>query len=189
MPLVAQNAPPSTLADVIGQVADAFGEMGNATPIQVGKAYLESFGLGAPPKVLFVPDQRGSIGPARELGAAARITHGCDVYVRGEESGDDIERFRAAYTLAGIVISCISVAGGVFGGPFEDASPTDVDAHGAELRFSFTYARDVWHSAARWALDPATADTSGAVPAPPPGEIGEIGEITVTVTPTEEEAP
>lgn len=188
MTLVRQNAPPSTLADVIGQVKDAFGAMGDATPIEVGAKFLEDLGVGSAPRVVFVPEAKGKIGAPQEMGGPASIAHGCDIYVRGAESGDDIERFRAAYALGDKVISCVATAapGRIEWGSYEDGSPTDADAFGAELLLSFSYTRDVWHSPPRWGLSAATADSAAAQPAVPPGGPGTIDSIDVTTEPVEE---
>lgn len=190
MPALApQNAAPSTLADVLRQVIGAFQEMGNATPILVGRKYLEDFGVGAPPRVLFAPEPAGKVRGPVEMGSAASIVHSCDVFIRGAESGDDVGRFDKAYELADLVIGCLSVAasGRIEWGAYADSSPTDVDAYGAEVALRFTYARDVRHSPLRWALDPATADGSTATPRPPPGQAGTIDSVEVTVEPEEDE--
>lgn len=187
MTLVAVGySPPSTLADVIGQVRDAFQDMGDATPIMIGKQYLEQ-GVGSAPRVVFVPEPRGRIGPPQELGNAASVTHSCDVAVRGQESGDDLERFKQAYAIGDRVIDLIKTAatGRIEWGDFGDGSPTDADAYGAEVAFSFTYTRDVPHDAERWALDPATADDAAAVPLVPPGEPASDMSLEVTVEPQE----
>lgn len=190
MPLVEQGfALPSTLADLIGQVKDAFDAMGDATPIMVGRQYLRP-GAGSAPRVVFVPEQGGRLGDPQELGSAASNSHGCEVRVRAPESGDDIERYRAAYLLGDRVVDCIATAGT---GRIEwrnyedrDESPVDVDAgFGAGVAFSFVYTRDVRHDPTRWALPPATDDTSAAVPLVPPGEPADGVEPTFTVVPTE----
>lgn len=186
MPLVAQNSAPSTLATVIGQVVDAFAAMGNATPILVGKRYLRD-GVGQDPRVVFVPEPSGQVRPGYELGRAARVVHSCDVFIRGRESGDDLGRFDEAYALADLVIACLATAasGRIEWGEYAEDSPTEEDAYGADVALSFTYARDVAHNAARWALPAATEDTTPAGPLVPPGEAGEVEGVTVTTTPLE----
>jgi len=143
--------PPSTLIDVIGQVVDAFKVFGDATPIKVGKNYLDQ-GPGSSPRAIFVPDSAGRVGPPREMGNAASVSHGCTVYVRAKESGDDLTRFRQAYKLADIVIDLIGTAatGRIEWGTYADGSPTDVDAYGAEIVLSFSFRRDVLHYSRRW---------------------------------------
>lgn len=188
MSIAPQKAPPSTLADVIGQVIDAFSAMGDPTPILVGKAYLDR--VGSPDaRVLFVPETKGKIDAAYEMGGPASITHGCDIYVRGAESGDDIERFRSAYALADRVVSVLAAAasGRIEWGTHEDESPTDVDAFGAELVLSFSYTRDVWHDTTRWELPAADASAASAQPAIPPGVPGTIDSIDVTTEPVDPE--
>jgi hypothetical protein len=186
-PIAVQSAAPSTLADVIGQVVDAFGEMGDATPIQVGKHYLENFGVGAAKRILFVPDVGGRLGAAAELGSVCSVVHGCRVYVRSTESGDDLERLRDVYALTDKVLSCLSVActGRLELGAYAESSPTGTDGPGAEVSFAFLYGRDVRHAPARWGLDPATADTSAPVPRPPPGAEGVVDAIEITTVPVE----
>jgi len=184
--LEVEYAAPSNLAVVIGQVRDAFEEMGNATPIMIGKQYLEN--VGAAPRVLFVPEPNGKIGPAIELGNAVSVTHSCDVYIRAEPIADDLERFARAYELSDLVIDCIQTAatGRVEWSDYSDTSPTDTDDTGADIALSFTYQRDVPHSAIRRALAPAGADISGARPALPPGDPGTVESIDVTTEPEED---
>ncbi len=182
------HANPSTLTTVIGQVKDAFEAMGNATPILIGKKYLDDFGVGSAPRVLFVPEAGGGkVGPPIEMGNAASVIHSCNVFVRAEESGDDVGRFDRAYALGDLVIDCIHTAapGRVEFGSFEDDSPTDADAYGADLAFSFLYARDVRHDTARWSLPAADDDTSAVQPAIPPGQPGTVDSVDVTVDPVE----
>lgn len=182
MPAIAPHrAAPSTLADVIGQIVEAFDAMGDATPIMVGRQYLENFGVGSPPRVLFVPEPAGKVTSAIEMGCVCAIEHSCSVYVRAAESGEDLQRFRNAYALADKVLACLAVAasGRWAGGAYADSSPDGDDGYGAEVTFSFTYKRDVRASAARWALPPAAADTSDAVQQPPSGYVaGASGPTT-----------
>jgi hypothetical protein len=176
------NAAPSTLATMIGQVKDAFDAMGDATPIMVGARYLTE-GVGSPPRVVFVPEDRpGKLLPPLKMGNAARMVHACSVYVRAAESGEDIERLSQAYALADLVIDCIETAGTgrIEWSEVTNDCPTDVDAFGAGLKFSFTFARDIWHSAARAALPPADDIPTAQQPHPPPG----IAAAGVSVTPT-----
>lgn len=179
--------PPSTLTDVLRQVEEALALMANATPMMVGKKYLEDFGVGAAPRILFAPEPRGNIGRPREMGNACSVTHSCTVYVRGAEGGDDITRFDNAYALADVALDLIITAGTgcIEWGEFSDSSPANVDAYGADVTFTFTYQRDVRHSATRWTLPAAASNTLAPEPAPPPGEAsGDPPTFTVTVTPT-----
>jgi len=187
MPLIAaNNAAPSTLADVIQQVKEAFALVGDATPIMIGKKYLDE-GVGNPPRVVFVPEASGKVGPPIEMGSACSITHACDVFVRGVESGDDVARFNAAYVIGDRVLGflAIAAAGRIEFGDYGDGSPTDSDAFGAELTLSFKYSRDVRHDARRWALAPASPDTSPFPAIPPQGELADQVELEVSADPQE----
>jgi hypothetical protein len=187
--IAAQFANPSTLGDLIYQVKQAFSKMGDATPILVGKAYLTTnkegqTGIGNPPRVVFAPEAlsgSGKIQPPQEMGKAASMVHSCIVYVRAKESGDDIDRWKAVYSLADRVIDCIQVAGTgrVEWLSLDSGSPIDSDGFGAELVFGFTYRRDIHHDAARWALPAADADDDAQKPHPPPG----IPATSVTIDP------
>ena len=183
MTLAADNAAPSTLADVIGQVVDAFASMGNATPIMVGGEYLER-GAGVAPRVLFVPETGGKVGPGRELGRAASISHGCEVYIKGEELADDLARLRATYALGDLVISCIQTAapGRIEWAQYVDNEPTSA---AGELKLSFSYTRDVAHNVARWSLPAASADVSPKQVGLPPGVPGQVTSVAVTTEPEE----
>ena len=184
MPLVAQPGQPSTLAVVIQQVIDAFAELGDATPIMVGRHYLEHFGAGFGPRVLFVPEAgAGRVDKPINLGNAASVVHSCDVYVRGPENGTDVGRFDAVYYLADLVINAIITAapGRIEWGALRDDSPVNVDMLGAGLVFSFTYARDVTHAPqpagrGRWNLAAAAA-SSAAMRSMLPSNRGGLGAL------------
>lgn len=186
-PIVDQQTRPSTLIDLITQVKQAFSLMGDATPILVGKAYKDQRGAGSPPRVVFVPDSgAGKIEGPYEMGNAARMTHTCEVSVRAKESGDDFDRFKAAYALFDLVIDCLvtGAPGRIEWTGFTDTSPANNDAgYGVELTATFGYKRDVWHSAKRWALPSAGSDTSAPVAHPPPGTQPAGVIIIPTVTP------
>ncbi len=197
-PLPKQNGAPSNLATVLLQISQAFSAMADGTPVMVGKHYLEHNGAGSDPRVLFVPEPgAGKIGPPHEMGNAASMTHACDVYVRAGETQDDISRFSASYDLADIVISCISSAGTgrLSWGAMVDNSPvTAPSGFGAELKFSFTFTRDIRHGA-RGRLPSATASNAPVSLQPPdnregsgaePGENAPVTDLTPTVTPVEE---
>lgn len=187
--IAVQQANPSTLADLIFQVKQAFSKMGDATPILVGKAYRAKnkegeINIGSAPSIVFAPEAlpgSGKIEAPQEMGNAASMTHSCIVYVRAQESGDDIERWKRAYLLADRVIDCIQVAGTgrVTWLTLDDDSPIDSDGFGAELVFGFEYRRDIYHDPKRWALPPADADASAQKPHPPPG----IPADSVTIDP------
>lgn len=162
MPPVATNAAPSTLEDVIGQCRDAFRAEGNPIDFLIGEGHLEGFGVGKPPRVIFIPDKKGKLGPPIEMGGAASMFHGCDVAVRAAESGDDLSRLGAVQRLADLVIAHVSVAttGRVTWEDIGEDSPLKTDAYGADMAFRFTYRRDIRHEAKRWALAAAVVDTS-----------------------------
>lgn len=191
--IAVQVARPSTLGDLIVQVKQAFSKMGDNTPIMVGKGYRtknkeSQTNIGSAPRVVFAPEAlpgSGKIEPPQEMGKAASMVHSCVVYVRAKESGDDLERWRATYALADRVISCIQVAGTgrVEWLTLEDGSPIDSDGFGAELAFGFTFRRDIWHDAARWALPPADASDTTLKPHPPPGQPADSVVIAPTTTP------
>ncbi len=113
--------------------------------------------------------------------------HSCEVFVRGAETGDDIERFKNAYALLKKVMGCLAVAatGRIEWGSFEDDSPTAEDAFGADLAFDFRFTSAVRHDARRLALAPAAADTSPVSPAVPPGTPGTVNALDVSVVPKE----
>jgi hypothetical protein len=172
----------STLGDLIDQVRRAFDAIGNPVAVMVGKQYLEN-GEGSGFRVVFVPEKRGRIGNPIYMGDCASMTHGCEVHVRAPETGDDIQRFRNACTLAHQTISLIQTAGTgrIEWGELEDGSPLDVDSVGAELVFGFLYTQPIFHDPLRFALPSATIDTSLPVPQPPPGVFASGGTVTVTV--------
>jgi hypothetical protein len=106
--------------------------------------------------------------------------------VRAKESGDDIERLKAVYTLADRVIGCIQVAGTgrVTWLTLDDGSPIDSDGFGTELALGFTFQRDIPHDPVRWSLPAADADTSADKAQPPPGTpAGSVTIDPVTTTP------
>ncbi len=185
------TTPTSPLSDVIRCVRDIFGAIGDATPIMTGKHYLEDFGTGSAPRVLFVPDPRGKWGdPPTGTGGSGYVSgvaHGCTVYVRGAEDGTDEGRFDNAYALADLVQNALlrAARGRVVGEDFGDNSPAGVDAYGADIAFSFTYARGVQRSAVIWALPATPIAKSPPDPMKPPGTYPSTSiETDVTVTPT-----
>jgi hypothetical protein len=163
MTLKVSHAKPSTLADVLRQVTQAFDAFGDATPILVGRKYLEDFGAGSGPRVVFVPERSGgAMGDPQFMGDAASMQHSCEVYVRAAESGDDLDRLAATYALSDLVTDCIETAapGRITWGRLDDDSPVDVDVFGAGLKWTFFYERAILHDARRWSIPAATTDTS-----------------------------
>lgn len=184
MPIVTTNQPTSTLATVLGRVVDLFQAAADATPIQVGKQYLESFGVGSAPRVLFVPEVVGQMGDPLELGEEASTTHGCDVYLRAIESADDIERLAATYDLHNRVVSALKRAGG---GrlKFRNYDVQNQSTYAADLVFSFTYERGHTKDAAIYGVTRVATDTSASgVANPPPGIPAVTVDYTLTTTPS-----
>lgn len=177
MTIEKQNSAPSNLIDVIGQCKEALDAMGIADPVMIGKQYMSKSGampIGSAPRIVFVPEfgGGGAISAPREMGNAASMIHSCTVYVRGRESGTDLERFAEAYAIGDLAIDLIKTAapGRIeWAGEMGDSSPTDSDAYGAEVKFTFLYRRDVQHSAARWGLARPLSDLAAQHPQPPPG--------------------
>lgn len=138
----------STLADVLRYIEQCFRVTGSNVPILVGKQYLEQFGVGSPPRILFVPEADGGrIAEPFAAGSAASYVHSCEVYVRAKPGTDDINRFTELYKLADKVIGAIALActGKVTWGTLKDDSPLKTDTLGVGTGFSFTYQRDVAH--------------------------------------------
>lgn len=167
-PIVPDNAKPSTLSAVLRQVRDAFDAMGDATIVQVGAQFREGFGVGGPFRVLFVPETKGSVDDPIEMGNAASLRHGCDLYLRAEiETSDDVSRFDPVVDLAALVIDLIHTAapGRITWGTCDDDSPVNTDTGmGAGLAIHFEYRHDVRHDARRWVAGIITA--SGPKPGP-----------------------
>ena len=188
MAIATQNAAPSNLAQVVRCVRDIFEASGDATPIMVGDHYLESFGVGAPPRILFVMEPRseeGSIEPPIQQGRAASWIHRCDVYVRASAEIDDVDRFDVAYQLTDKTISAIKRAGTgrVEFGKVSDDSPTRTGAFGAGFAFGFSYRRDIEHNESVMRVQSAALDTSERRPVAPPGVVdrGVTANIIMTV--------
>lgn len=184
MPIVTTNQPTSTLATVLGRVYDLFQEAADATPIMVGKQYLEDFGVGAAPRVLFVPEVVGQMGDPLELGEEASTMHGCDVYVRAVEVADDIDRLAATYALHNRVVSALKRAGG---GrlKFKNYDVQNQSTYGADLVFSFTYERGHTKDAAIYGVARVAPNTApSGVANPPPGIPAVTVDYTLTTTPS-----
>lgn len=182
-----QSMPVSTLSDVIRLVQHVFSILGDGTPIMVGEQYLRETGPGSAPRVVFVPEDRGSFDAALKLnsGYIASWTHVCKVTVRGAEPGDDPGRFEPAYLLAARVTTILKNLdpGHVKLAPGNprDNSPLNVDGPGADIVFQFAYSTNI-------AQDPAvlraiaTAMTSVSPPNPdqPGGDSGQTLAVAVT---------
>lgn len=148
MPTVAPNV--STLTDLLRLTERVFSLLGDGTPILIGAQYEHETGPGSAPRVLFIADDTGALGPPTKLNAGylASWSHGCRVRVRGAEAGDDAGRLEAAVRLAGRVMGVLKALdpGHVVlapGGP-KDSSPLRVDgAPGAEISFAFVYTTNI----------------------------------------------
>lgn len=202
MALEKQNAAPSTLIDVLGRVRDAFDGVGDATLVQIGAQYIDQFGVGHGPKVLFVPEPPsggGALTGGGRFGSAAKQVHACDVYVRAdEETSDDLERFALLYKLSDRVVSFVEEAatGRLAWGACSDTSPLKVSSSlGCGLGYSFTYERDIEHDAKLWrgplrditgAIIPTPlstpSDTSRPILPTSPAAIEGTADLTLTVT-------
>jgi hypothetical protein len=188
-------ARPSTLAGVVRMVKEIFDSAGDATPILVGKRYVDQTPIGRVPRIVFVPDEPGrggKVGAPIEMGNAASVTHACQARCRGREDGDDITRYDAAYLLADKVVTAIrrAATGRLEFGPYEDTSPTDVDAYGAEISFRFLYERDVPHTPEVVGVAAAPEASDEPVPSGMEhGERGTVDELSVVVTPEDEAIP
>jgi hypothetical protein len=155
------NAKPVTLSAVLRQVRDVFDRIGDATILQVGEDFRARFGVGNGPRVLFVPEVRGSVGDAIEMGNPAAMSHGCDLYIRADiESRDDFTRHDVVCDLADLVIDLVQTAGAgrITWGKCEDDSPVKTDTGmGTGLALHFEFRRDIRHNPLRWAAEIVTA--------------------------------
>lgn len=142
---MAGQAQVSTLDDVLQRVRDVFQIMGDGTPIMIGTQYEREPGPGAPPRVVFIPDEQGKLGAVEKVSAGyiAQWLHGCRVRVLAAESGDDGSRAEAAKRLAFRVIAVLKALdpGHIVlapGNP-KDTSALAVDGPGVDITFTFTY--------------------------------------------------
>jgi hypothetical protein len=151
---------PANLGDALELVKAMFSHAGSGVPIQIGAHYDPSKqgggpGAGNPPKITFIPEQRGRIGSAITHGNVASWYHGCDVLVRARPGSTDEQRFKFAYDLADKVIAALASAasGRIEFGSVEDDSPATTDhMGGVGLRFSFVFRRDVAQWDQLWTL-------------------------------------
>ncbi len=148
MPSVAQ--PVSTMADVLRLTQAVFSLMGDGTPLLFGDAHLEEPGAGNAPRVVFVPDEDGDFAPAQKIGAGyiATWSHGCTVYVRGVEPGDEAGRLEPAYVLAARVVAVVKNLdpGHITitpGRPKDDSPQRTPSPAGRDIVFRFTYAANL----------------------------------------------
>jgi len=139
-------APISTLSDLLSRIGPVLSAAGDMTPIMIGKGYLEH-GVGAGPRVVFVPAPKGRWGAPSKIGAGhlAAVTVDCLMLVRGAESGDEATRLSAAEELADRTVNVIRhlAPGRTQGSEWADDSPLPVDAYGADIALAFSFTRQI----------------------------------------------
>lgn len=148
MPALAQ--PTSTVDDALRLVREVYSLMGDGTPIQIGKQYLAEPGPAQrPPRIVLVAEEPGKLGPPIKGNAemAGSWEHACQAHVFAAETGADDDRFTNVHALADRLLNVVKHLDPAHmkiapGNP-RDASPLSVDAYGAAVSFSFTYARDI----------------------------------------------
>ena len=177
----------STLADVIRRVQQLFSLAGDGTPILVGSKHLDNLGPGAAPRIVFVPDEEGTLGgPLKvNMGYVASWTHGCAVHVLGVEPGDDEGRFEPAVALASRVVTALKTLDPAHlvlapGRP-KDASALKVGAPGSVIAFSFSYQTNIAQDAAILAAAKQLVPVSPPDPARPEGDNGNGYTLSATV--------
>lgn len=180
----------STLADVFRLVSKLFSLAGDGTPLFFGSKHLDNLGPGAAPRIVFVPDEEGSLaGPLKlNAGYVASWTHGCTVHVLGADPGDEEGRLEPAYALAARVVTAIKALDPahlkVAPGRPRDASPLKTGAPGAVISFSFSYETNIAQDAAILAAAKQLTPISPPDPARPQGDTGTTFTLDATVTPT-----
>jgi hypothetical protein len=147
--MAVQDQPISKLGDLLRLFTRMMTEIGDGTTIQIGRQYLEQFGTGTPPKLLFVPAPDGQLGGVPRLNAryVAGFTDVCLVYIRGAEAGDDFSRLDNVDDMVDRVVNILKALGAaiveVGRGKPRDDSPLQVDAYGAQKVFMFAYTRGI----------------------------------------------
>ena len=180
----------STLADVFRLVSKLFSLAGDGTPLFFGLKFLDNLGPGSAPRIVFVPDEEGSLaGPLKiSAGYVASWTHGCTVHVLGVEPGDDEGRFEPAYALAARVVTAIKALDPahlvVAPGRPKDVSPLKVGAPGSAISFSFSYQTNIAQDAAILAAAKQLTAISPPDPDRPQGDTGNTFTLDTTATPT-----
>jgi hypothetical protein len=127
------------------------------TEILIGERHLGS--EGASRRVLFVPSKGGKLGPVLEIGARQirSWTPDCAVYVWGNESANDLDRYREAERITMRVVAALNEAGvgRIEFGSEERLAGTNVVTYGEEFRILFDYS----HAIPRDAAIDAAAET------------------------------
>jgi len=153
--------PASTLAGVIRCVRDIFAAMPSQLALPPEQRVTVTIGKrpgsfeGAPPRVHFRPDERGTWGdPPAGLGGkgfVAGAQQGCSVYVWGPpaDDGDDFKAYDGADSLIDDVWNALERAarGRVVPASFGDASKADEEYYGQSYVFRFAYERGVQKNA------------------------------------------
>jgi hypothetical protein len=183
---------PSELDEVLEFIVALIRDAGDATPIQIGREYLKTFGGGSPPLILFVPEADGDVSDeALETGHAGSAEDACGVHIRGAEDGSDVGRYRSAYALRRRVMSAIRRAcSGRMGKPgfrkYAPSSPLMVDSGmGADISFTFVYKHDIRADEAIAEVSPAPIDTTPPRPVAPPGQPAGRVAIAIGTNPQE----
>lgn len=188
-PTTATN-PASTLDDVLDCVTYLLIAV-NALPAEsILRGKVNLVAVDAPPRVLFIPEVKGTWGDPPEgtggTGYVAGIKHGCDVYVWGEPDVDPARDWFLANALARRVINCIMRAarGRIEGGSFGDPSVASVSKYGEDVRFQFLYNTGVQQDREIWAVPSMPIGYSPPDINKPPGTPNTtILPLNLTVTP------
>lgn len=146
---------------------------------------------GAPPRVHFWPDPRGTWGDppagAAGKGYVGGIAHGCTVFVWGAPGDDDFAMYDPANVLLRQVTNAIKRAGTgrVAGASFGNDAKADEALYGKAYVFRFVYAYGIQRDAEVWAL-PSDPPGGVAVPpdpnAPPGTPASTVAPLSTTVT-------
>lgn len=148
----------SPLSVALSCVRDLLVEAGVLPPDSILVGKLELTAVSAPPRILFIPEVKGTWGDPPTgtggTGYVAGVSHGCDVYIWGEPDPDPFLEWCAADLLADAVINAIRRASRAFtsGGPYEDPSPQAVSKYGETIRMRFVYSRGVKRNQRIWSL-------------------------------------
>lgn len=184
--------PVSSLGDVLRRVQRLFSELGDGTPILIGKQHMAEPGPGSPPRIVFVPDETGRLGKASQANAGYLATwrRGCTVNVRGAESGEEAGTLDAADQLVARVVQVLKALDpshlAIEGEGASENSPLPVEAYGAGITFSFAYVANI-------PIDPATMRAARQLtaisPSDPDRPEGDTGKTFTVTTPSDPDRP